>query len=241
MTIYLNPATKAIPGLRVELRLNGEVVTPSNGLVGIFQRGDIEIILEIEASLDHHVFTLDHQLQPQDKALATRLPAGFVRSLNALETAGAANQVNFLKSSVYVKKAHVQPYKNLPATGKFPTNVVCVSINGDLYSVGVFCQFNRVFFAIVKVESIVPTENTPVGTVLSFNPFSGLASVYSGDPNSAYRIFWPNMPGAQNLNYCRVLPIGCLVTWMDEDVTHLDTPTTYAAEIVRLRSVEFVR
>lgn len=239
MTIYTSPTTDAIPGLRIELRLDGEIVTPADGYLGKFQRGNIEIILEVEADRDASVYTLDQHIQPVAKTPATKLPKSFVRRMNSVMAGSSGLSTERLESVVYIKKITLKPSNGELGAGRFPSNMIGIRINGEVYSVGIFCQFSRVFFAIVKREFIVATDETPVGIVLSFNPLSGVASVHSGDKNFAHRIFWKNMPASEKLNYCRVLPMGAVVTWNEKDLTYLSHKgTTFLTEIDKITSVK---
>ena len=239
MTIFTSPVTTAIKGLRVELRLDGMVITPRDGYLGKFQRGKVEIILEVEAEKDFSVFTLDNHIQPVDKAPAIRLPKGFVRQMNIVLPAAKSHLEQTLESSVFVKKIDIKPYNGYPGSGRFPINMIGIRINGEVYSLGIFCQFSRVFFAIVQRESIIATEDTAIGTVLSYNPLSGVASVHYGDKNFAHRVFWKNMPATEKLYYCRVLPMGAVVTWDESDLTYLSHKgTTFVAEIDKITSVK---
>ncbi len=252
--IYTSPDCKAIDGIRFALFLNGERVSPDRSFLGTNLRGTFEIVVEVSGALENvSVYTLALQsvsdeagtgrkLVPQPKAIARKLPVGFERQFTTVLKPNPANVGGLfdeIDSRVYIKRITVAVLSDELGVGLFPANTIGVRVGEDVYTIGVHVQGKRFFFAIEKMAEIVPTEDTPVGTVLKYSPLKGIAIVHSGERLFPYKIHWRQMPRIAVLHDCQVLPVGYIVSWNEADLFEpLSTVSSFRREIMKLTSAK---
>ena len=199
----------------ITLTLNGADFSPSDGYVlGVLQPGDkIGIGVHVDPTVDHRVYTLDANKDP--KAKSAIKPGVYIKNLT----------VTACRSEKGVRSTQIAGW---------PNNMICLEIWGRTYNIGIFNRNGKYFFAIVKREMpIITDDSTPIGTVTRFDVLQGVGRIYTGDRFQETRLHWSKMPFRKNLGFRAVLE-GEVIKFDPKSLVETGAAkTTFSKEIVK--------
>lgn len=195
----------AIPDTHITLfDQSGQIVNPdpTNGYVGCFpDRTKLTIRVKVKEGKAHSCYTID----PSNMAKVPKRN----------------------NEGSYLKNLTVDCSSGVGQVARWPSNMICLDVEGQTYNIGLANQFGQFFFVI---EEYHPDSSDLVeGMVVNFSLLRGVGTVVY-KPGFDAKIHYSALKRSK-VTGLRMVRTYDLLEWDEKDVVQTDSSTTFRYEI----------